>query len=174
MAKILLKRKLLPLCSATRMWTLKYTRLHTVGTRICKLLVVKIISYMNCNSSACVIFNICIWNQFLIDKLLFNLSFNSLKLNANKSKCMIFYYKNFRNYDFKSKMKTNGINPLMPRRTQASFSPKFKFYFKKGSLKKKNSYDRRANESVDEKSLYKVMSRKTTKKIFVHKGLTWN
>ena len=48
--------------------------------------------------------------QFLIDKLLFNLSLNSLKLNANKNKYMIFYCKNFRNYDFKSNIQINGIN----------------------------------------------------------------
>ena len=48
--------------------------------------------------------------QFLIDKLLFNLSLNSLKLNANKNKYMIFYCKNLRNYDFKSNIQINGIN----------------------------------------------------------------
>ena len=32
-------------------------------------------------------------------------------------------------------------------------SAKFQFYFKKGSSKKKKSYERRAYESVDEKSL---------------------
>ena len=48
--------------------------------------------------------------QFLMDKLLLNLSLNSLKVNANKSKYMIFYCKNFRNYDFKSNIKINGIN----------------------------------------------------------------
>ena len=39
--------------------------------------------------------------QFLIEKLVLNLSLNSLKLNANKSKYMIFNCKIFRNYDFK-------------------------------------------------------------------------
>ena len=48
--------------------------------------------------------------QFLIKKLVLNLSLNSLKLNANKSKYMIFYCKFFRNYDFKSNIKINGIN----------------------------------------------------------------
>ena len=48
--------------------------------------------------------------QFLIDKLLFNLSLHSLKLNADKSKYMIFYCKKFRNYDFKSNVKINGVN----------------------------------------------------------------
>ena len=43
--------------------------------------------------------------KFLIDKLLFNLSLNSLKLNANQSKYMIFYCKIFRNYDFKLNIK---------------------------------------------------------------------
>ena len=48
--------------------------------------------------------------QFLIDKLLLNLSLNSLNLNANKSKYMRFYCKNVIYYDFKSNIKINGIN----------------------------------------------------------------
>ena len=35
----------------------------------------------------------------------------------------------------------------------------------------KISYERRANESVDEKSLSLAMSRKTTKKKLIHEGL---
>ena len=44
-------------------------------------------------------------------------------------------------------------------------SLKFQFYFKKGSSKK-ISYERRSYESVVEKSLSWLMSRKTTKKEF--------
>ena len=56
------------------------------------------------------------------------------------------------------------LNPIKPRRTQVSPLTEFQFYFKKKSSKK--IYKRRAYESVDEKSLSKVMSRKTTKKNF--------
>ena len=45
-----------------------------------------------------------------------------------------------------------SFNPLTLRRTQVSLIPKFQFYFKKGSSKK-NSYERRAYESLDEKSI---------------------
>ena len=41
---------------------------------------------------------------------------------------------------------------LCPGRHKCSLSPKFQFYFKKGSSKK-ISYERREYESVDEKSL---------------------
>ena len=44
------------------------------------------------------------------------------------------------------------INPFTPRKTLVTLSLKFQFYFKKGSSEK-NSYERRAYESVDEKSL---------------------
>ena len=40
----------------------------------------------------------------------------------------------------------------------------------KKEIIKKNSYDSRDYESVDEKSLYQAMSRKTTKKIQAVKG----
>ena len=50
----------------------------------------------------------------------------------------------------------------MPRRTQVPFFTEISILFYEGIIKKN---DRRAYESVDEKSLSQVMSRKTTKKI---------
>ena len=56
------------------------------------------------------------------------------------------------------------INPLMPRRTQVSpFHRNFNSILRWDH--QKSSYERRAYESVDEKSLSLVMSRKTTEKI---------
>ena len=63
------------------------------------------------------------------------------------------------NYSIHKKLKNIASNPRIypclhlqcPRGHRCSLSPKFQFYFKKGSSKK-FSYDRRAYESVDEKS----------------------
>ena len=46
----------------------------------------------------------------------------------------------------------------------ASLSKTFDFTFRSRDHQKKKSYERRDYESVDEKSLSKAMSRKTTKK----------
>ena len=46
----------------------------------------------------------------------------------------------------------------------ASFSKNFDFDLRRDHQKKKNSYERRDYESVDEKSLSKAMCRKRTKK----------
>ena len=51
----------------------------------------------------------------------------------------------------------------MPRRTQVSPFTELSILFQEGIIQK-ISYERRAYESVDEKSLSWVMSRKTTKK----------
>ena len=60
----------------------------------------------------------------------------------------------------------------MPRRTQVSPSTVILILFWEGIIKK-IYYESRDYESVDEKSLSLVMSRKTTKKNnLVHKGLT--
>ena len=56
-----------------------------------------------------------------------------------------------------------SLNPITPRRTMVANFTEISIPFKEGIIKK-NSYERRAYESVDEKSLSKVMSRKTTKK----------
>ena len=55
------------------------------------------------------------------------------------------------------------LNPLTPRRTQISPLTEISILFKEGIIKK-ISYERRAYESVAEKSLSKAMSRKTKKK----------
>ena len=56
-----------------------------------------------------------------------------------------------------------SFNPLTPRRTQVYPFTEISMLFKEGIIKK-ISYERCAYESVDEKSLSQVMSRKTTKK----------
>ena len=69
--------------------------------------------------------------------------------------------------------KMKHFNPLRPDRTNSSCIAKISFLKYEGIIKK-ISYERRAYESVDEKRLYYVMSRKTTKKNnFVHKGLIY-
>ena len=55
------------------------------------------------------------------------------------------------------------FNPLTPRRTLVAPFTEISILFWEGIIKK-ISYERRAYESVDEKSLYWVTSRKTTKK----------
>ena len=53
----------------------------------------------------------------------------------------------------------------MPLRDEfVTYCQNFDFKIRRDHHKKKNSYDRRDYESVDEKSLSYVMSRKTTKK----------
>ena len=78
---------------------------------------------------------------------------------------LIFPEFHFSLFDFYQMMLTaifgNIFEPLMPRRTQVSVSLKFQFFYKQGSSNK-FPYERRAYESVDEKSLSKVMSRKMT------------
>ena len=53
--------------------------------------------------------------------------------------------------------------------TSVPFHRNFNSILRRDHLK--NSYERRAYESVDENSLSQVMSRKTMKKNLVHKGL---
>ena len=54
--------------------------------------------------------------------------------------------------NFFSNLPTIGFNPLTPRRTQVSPFTEISILFKEGIIKK-ISYERRAYESVDEKSL---------------------
>ena len=59
------------------------------------------------------------------------------------------------------------INPLVPSAHKSALIDKIsilKLLFKLEGIIKKISYERRDYESVDEKSLSKAMSRKTTKK----------
>ena len=59
------------------------------------------------------------------------------------------------------------INPLLPIAQKSARIDKISILKLEGIIKK-NSYERRDYESVDEKSLSKAMSRKTTKKKFWH------